>query len=114
MKPIVIYNMEKTRIGSWIMEWYPAKYHYPFILMTGQKVNASETLLKHELIHHYQVQRDGWFKFTYRYYTQLWTVGYRMIDYEIEAYARMHEPLTLAERELLNLGAPRRFEWLPR
>jgi hypothetical protein len=79
---------------------------------TGPKERVSETLVKHELIHHYQAQREGWLMWNIRYYRQLWTVGYMNIDYEVEAYERMHEPLTTAERKLVNLPR-RRLGWMP-
>ena len=116
MKLFAIYNMERTRFGRWFMEGYPAKFHaIPFVgvmTFTGPKDRVSETLVKHELIHYYQAVREGALKWNWRYYRQLWTVGYRDIDYEIEAYARMAEPLTSKERELVKL--PRRnLSWLP-
>lgn len=100
-QPLVIDNLNRTRFGRWIMEGFPAKYHWPFIMVAGPRENVSQRLLKHELIHHEQVRRDGWLKFNYRYIKQLQTVGYMNIDYEIEAYARAGEPLTDAECALL-------------
>lgn len=115
MKLIIIYNMNKTRFGRWFMEGYPAKYHalfwIGFMTFTGPKERVSETLVKHELIHHYQAQREGWLRWNINYYRELWTVGYMANSYEVEAYDRMHEPLTLAERELT--GMPKRqLDWL--
>jgi hypothetical protein len=115
MKLIIFYNMEKTRFGRWFMEGFPAKYHALFwigiMTFTGPKERVSETLVKHELIHHYQAQREGWLRWNINYYRELWTVGYGANSYEVEAYARMHEPLTLAERELT--GIPKRqLDWL--
>ena len=104
MKLIVLYNMERTRFGRWFMEEYPAKFHaFLFIglmTFTGTKENRSDTLIKHELIHYYQAQREGWLMWNIRYYRELWTVGYMNVSYEIEAYARMHEPLTEGELQL--------------
>jgi len=116
MKMIIVYNMERTRFGRWFMEGFPAKFHaLPFIglmTFTGPKEKVSETLVKHELIHYYQAKREGWLMWNVHYYLELWTVGYRANSYEIEAYARMREPLTEAERKLVQL--PRRIlSWLP-
>ena len=103
MKLIVLHNMERTRFGRWFMEGYPAKFHaLPFIglmTFTGPKENRSDTLIKHELIHYYQAQREGWLMWNIRYYRELWTVGYMNVSYEIEAYAKMFEPLTTDERQ---------------
>lgn len=116
MKLIIFYNMERTRFGRWFMEGFPAKFHaIPFLgvmTFTGPRERVSETLVKHELIHFYQAQREGALLWNIRYYWQHWTIGYRNISYELEAYARMHEPLTEAERKLTNL--PRRnLSWMP-
>jgi len=117
MKLITIYNMEKTRIGRWFMEGYPAKYHaLPFVgvmTFTGPRGRASESLVKHELIHHYQAEREGWFgmKWMINYYRELHAVGYMLNKYEKEAYAGAHDPLTLKERKLT--GYTRRLTWLP-
>ena len=101
MKLIVVYNMEKTRFGRWFMEGYPAKFHAFFwmgiMTFTGPREFASELLIKHELIHFYQAKREGWLLWNIRYYWYLATVGYRANPYEVEAYERMHEPLTDAE-----------------
>ena len=105
MKLIVLYNMERTRFGRWFMEGYPAKFHaFPFIglmTFTGPKEHRSDMLIKHELIHYYQAQREGWLMWNIRYYHELWTVGYMNVGYEIEAYDGMYEPLTLGERTLI-------------
>lgn len=99
--PFVIDNLSRSKLGRQIMEGYPAKYHWPFVLVAGPRERMSHWLLKHELVHHEQVRRDGWFRFNYRYIKQLATVGYMQIDYEIEAYRRSHEPLTTEELSLI-------------
>lgn len=107
MKLIIFYNMERTRFGRWFMEGFPAKFHaIPFLgimTFTGPKEWAREQLVKHELIHFYQAQREGALLWNIRYYWYLWRIGYMANPYEIEAYARMDEPLTDEERELVNL-----------
>lgn len=117
MKLIAIYNMERTRFGRWFMEGFPGKFHaLPFIglmTFTGPEDRVSESLAKHELIHYYQAKREGWLMWNVRYYRQLWTVGYMRNTYEVEAYDKMHDPLTLAERRLLG-WTNWRPAWLPR
>lgn len=104
MKLIVLYNMERTRFGRWFMEGYPAKFHaFPFLglmTFTGPKEWRSDALVKHELIHYYQAKREGWLMWNIRYYRELWTVGYMNVSYEIEAYAKMYEPLTTEDTRL--------------
>ena len=116
MKLIVHYNMEKTRFGRWFMEGFPAKYHALFGLgimtFTGPKEWVSESLVKHELIHHYQAEREGWARWNYNYYRQTYCYGYLDNIYEVEAYDGMHEPLTEEERQLVDLPE-RRYSWMP-
>ena len=115
MKLIVVYNMEKTRLGRWFMEGFPAKFHaFPFVglmTFTGPKERVSEALVKHELIHFYQARREGWLMWNIRYYYYQMKVGYRLNPYEIEAYDNMYEPMTRAEWKLI--GLKRSLVWLP-
>ena len=67
------------------------------------KERVNEALVKHELIHYYQANREGWLRWNIRYYWYLVKVGYRRNPYEVEAYALMHEPLTEVERQLTDL-----------
>jgi hypothetical protein len=116
MKILVFYNMERTRFGRWYMEGYPAKFHAFFWLgvmtFTGPSERVSERLVKHELIHFYQAQREGWFVWMVRYYYFLLKVGYRSNPYEIEAYERMYEPMTRAEWKLVGLDRSG-MQWIP-
>ena len=118
MKILVIYNMERTRFGRWFMERYPAKFHaLPFLglmTFTGPRERASEPLIKHELIHYYQAQREGWLMWNIRYYLELYRVGYMSNRYEIEAYAGMYEPMTSVEWKLVGFNPTERMlAWLP-
>jgi len=103
MDPIVVYDMDKNSLGRMLMGGFPAKYHFPFMLFSAPKGSVRESLYKHELIHHYQVQRDGYLNFNRHYIEQLMTVGYMQIDYEVEAYAGMYEPLTEEEMKILKI-----------
>ena len=79
---------------------------------TGPKERVFASHVKHELVHHYQAQREGWLRWTINYYREFHAVGYWDNKYEVEAYERMHEPLTRAERELV--GMPRfGLGWIP-
>ena len=116
MKLLVFYNMEKTRFGRRLMQGFPAKYHAIFgvgiMSFTGAKERVSESLVKHELIHHYQAQREGWLRWTVNYYRETLRFGYMDNRYEVEAYARMSEPLTTEERKLVDRPFTR-DSWLP-
>ena len=63
---------------------------YPFIFI---KPPWSERLLRHELIHCYQVRRDGWWRF---YVGYLWRkirgTAYRAEPSEVEAYENQFDP----------------------
>lgn len=59
---------------------------YPFIFV---RLPVSEPTLRHELIHVWQVQREGWLRF---YVTYVWQwlalrIPYRSLPAEVEAYA---------------------------
>ena len=105
MKLHIFYDMEKTRFGRWFMQGFPAKYHalfwMGFMTFTGPKPRVNEELIKHELIHHYQAEREGWLMWTIRYYRETVNVGYLDNRYEVEAYTRMSEALTMKERKLV-------------
>jgi hypothetical protein len=108
--------MDRTRLGRWFMEGYPAKFHAIFWLgimtfagpkyrkVNGQMIRGySEGLYKHELIHFYQAKREGWLTWNIRYYYYLWKVGYMFNPYEQEAYERQSEPMTKEEYQLVGL-----------
>ena len=115
MKLLVFYNMEKNRFGRWVMQGFPAKYHalfgFGFMTFTGPKERVSESLVKHELIHHYQAEREGWVRWNYNYYRQTYCYGYLDNIYEVEAYDGMGEPLTFEERKLVDLPFSRESCW---
>jgi hypothetical protein len=85
-------------LGPWIVRkrgplppWGPfaAITLYPFVFV---RMPVSERTLRHELIHVWQVQRDGWFRF-YGLYVWRWVrgVAYRDQPAEIEAYSNDHD-----------------------
>ena len=116
MKVVTLFNTERTQFGRWFMEGYPAKFHaFPFIglmTFTGPKERVSEALVKHELIHFYQARYEGWLMWNINYYHELWKRGYMQNIYEIEAYARMYEPMTHTEWKLVGMKS-RGLSWLP-
>lgn len=85
---------------------------YPYILLRCPEYRACPILVKHELIHVEQIKRDGvivfwlkyeaWFVWNFIKYRNLYK-AYRNIPYEIEAYSRQGELLTIEEREIAGL-----------
>ena len=99
MKIRIIYNFKLLPPS------YTAMTIYPFILTGHSFLNSA--ILKHEMIHVEQVERDGWFRFYLTYLFDFamnliryknWSDAYFNIPYEVEAYDREHEDLT--EKEL--------------
>jgi hypothetical protein len=50
-------------------------------------------LLRHEVVHIRQMQRDGWFTFWTQYFWWTLTKGYAANPYEVEAYRVSHPVL---------------------
>lgn len=81
---------------------------YPWVLFAQKR--PSNRLIKHELIHVYQVREKGWLRF---YLSYLWEYllgrlrglshddAYHAISYEVEAYEKQSKPLTKKEREMI-------------
>jgi len=79
---------------------------YPYIWVRSPNYLSCPTLIKHELIHIGQIRQDGLIVFGLKYLGwYLWNLikyqkhykAYRNIPYEIEAYSRQREPLTIEE-----------------
>ena len=60
------------------------------------------TIIRHEVTHLKQMQRDGLAKFRARYWMQAATKGYKNIDYEIEARAAENDETI--KYEIINKG----------
>jgi hypothetical protein len=60
---------------------------YPFIFIKDD----SARLLRHELIHFYQIREEGFFKFYFRYLWERIRKPYREISFEAEAYEHQHD-----------------------
>lgn len=82
----------------------------PFILFSCSKSNVQEFMIKHELTHITQIKRDGWFKFYWKYLSEYHALrkgglsqdqAYRLISYEVEAYANQNQPLNGDEQKYL-------------
>lgn len=89
MTPIVV------RKRWWMPPWgkFTAITIYPLILLApGWKPET----LRHELIHCWQVRRDGWLRF-YARYLWLWITGTKYADLpaELEAYWNQYDPTFL-------------------
>ncbi|MEZ4871258.1 MAG: hypothetical protein R2827_03225 [Bdellovibrionales bacterium] len=98
--------------------WYPkligvgAITLYPYILVSTERFQTPDCLLRHELEHVYQVRKLGWFKF-YFLYLKDYIVGlfkyrnhnlaYLNISFEIEARKSESQALNDEQRFDLNL-----------
>jgi hypothetical protein len=78
--------------GATIFYWLLDEFEQP-----------SATTRRHEWVHAKQIERDGWFKFTWRYLWQLARKGYNGVDYEIEAYQRQACAELTAEAQRLGM-----------
>lgn len=58
-------------------------------------------LFRHELEHHYQIMRDGWFRFCLKYFYYSVRHGYTKNPYEVEARNRANDLLTTTEEQVL-------------
>ena len=58
-------------------------------------------LFRHELEHVYQQIRDGRLRFYLKYFYYSVRYGYKKNPYEVEAYERQHDPLTINEEHLI-------------
>jgi hypothetical protein len=61
---------------------------YPFIFV---RRDTSKKLLRHELIHFWQVRKTGWFRFYGMYIWDALRKSYRDIPVEKEAYEHQHD-----------------------
>lgn len=82
---------------------------YPFVLFSETPEGVSDSLLRHELEHCYQVRRQGFLKFylSYLYFYirgrlryRHHALAYRNIPYEVEARRAELLPLSADERAL--------------
>ena len=84
---------------------------YPYVLVSSKKEDTSNIVLKHELTHVMQIERDGVFNFYMSYVRQLIDVrqligcnfhnAYMNNEYEKEAYKNETKKFTKNEKILL-------------
>jgi len=65
---------------------------YPFVFL---RRGYSATIMRHELIHVWQVRKVGWLRFYLTYLLDACKYEYREIPAEVEAYANQHDPAYL-------------------
>jgi hypothetical protein len=71
------------------------------MLFAQPAADVPQWLFRHELEHCYQQMRDGRVLFYLKYFYYSLRYGYKFNPYEVEAYARQHDPLTTNEEQLL-------------
>ena len=98
MKIRVIYESYLTRLLG-----LDGLVLYPFILVSTSKEETLPTILKHEITHVHQIEKDGFCMFYYNYCMYMLNDSYDNNRYEQEAYSTERIALTQAELELLDL-----------
>jgi len=98
--------------------WYPkllrvnAVTKKECILIASPSEPFDEVLLKHELIHIYQIRKIGYVKWKARYLKEYLAArlkgkshatAYYQISFEVEAFTKEEEPLTEKEKQELGL-----------
>ena len=95
----VIYNSYITRLLN-----LDGLVLYPFVLVSTPNDETLPSILKHEVTHVHQIERDGFCKFYFRYFTHMLIDSYKNNIYEQEAFSNENNALTQTEIELLNLS----------
>ena len=94
--------MRKPIIVKWL--WLPWGYGitlWPFILVSSRAPNPKATF-KHELMHWYQIERMGVFKFYLEIIKEYIDYGRYTGPLEYECYEYKWEPLLSCEKEWWN------------
>ena len=89
MKPVIVYESSFTRYFN-----LDGLVLYPFVLISDKEEDALPSVMKHELMHVKQVDRDGFCRFYGKYFGHILkciAVGdiegaFTSNDYEVEAY----------------------------
>ncbi len=63
----------------------------PFGVLINKAQKGNEILLKHEMVHWQQYQREGLLPFLFNYWAEHFKVGYDLNPYEIEARLKSGE-----------------------
>ena len=95
----VIYNSYITRLLN-----LDGLVLYPFVLVSTTNDETLPSILKHEVTHVHQIERDGFCKFYFRYFTHMLIDSYTNNIYEQEAFSNENNALTQSEIKLLNLS----------
>jgi len=95
----VIYNSYITRLLN-----LDGLVLYPFVLVSTSNDETLPSILKHEVTHVHQIERDGFCKFYFQYCMYMCVDSYKNNIYEQEAFADENMALTQAEIDLLGLS----------
>lgn len=90
-----------TDVGWMQRSWVKGVVIGRHILFSLPAKDIPQWLFRHELEHAYQIMRYGAFLFYLKYFYYSMRYGYKGNPFEIEAYARQHDPLTTNEEQLL-------------
>ena len=94
----VIYNSYITRLLN-----LDGLVLYPFVLLSTSIDETLPSVLKHEVTHVRQVEREGFCKFYFSYCINMCFDSYKNNIYEQEAFSNETNALTQSEIKLLNL-----------
>lgn len=95
----VIYNSYLTRLLN-----LDGLVLYPFVLVSTSNDETLPSILKHEVTHVHQIERDGFCKFYFQYCMHMCVDSYTNNIYEQEAFKNENSALTQSEIELLHLS----------
>jgi hypothetical protein len=94
----VIYNSYITRLLH-----LDGLVLYPFVLLSTSSDETLPSVLKHEVTHVHQIERDGFCNFYFQYFIHMCAGSYANNIYEREAFSNENTALTRSEIKLLNL-----------
>jgi len=94
----VIYNSYITRLLN-----LDGLVLYPFVLLSTSIDETLPSILKHEVTHVHQIEREGFCKFYFHYCKKMCFDSYINNIYEQEAFSNETVALTQSEIKLLNL-----------
>jgi len=89
----------KHKLATGLIKWFLIRSHKvaftnPLTMTISYLLNVptmKTRLVRHELVHIAQIQREGRFVFIVKYLWYMVTVGYERNKYELEAYKKQDE-----------------------
>ena len=98
MFTIVVYNSLIIKLLS-----FEGLVLYPFVLLSASQNEILPSVLKHEITHVYQIEREGICNFYCKYLRYMKNDSYENNPFEQEAYFDENKPLTRNDMKKLKL-----------